>query len=99
MKSTKALINTCQNYSVAFFSLIFTDMIDIDIENQRIHLSVGKEEIQERLKRWRPPLVPEHYRRSYVKMCIIDFCIMSNFDHITIRTMSIKLIKGQIWTF
>eukprot|EP00026_Physarum_polycephalum_P005049 Phypoly_transcript_05075.p1 GENE.Phypoly_transcript_05075~~Phypoly_transcript_05075.p1 ORF type:complete len:598 (+),score=76.88 Phypoly_transcript_05075:134-1927(+) len=44
------------------------DMIELDVEAQKIHLCVSEEEIAERLRNWKPIPIPAHYQRGYAKL-------------------------------
>lgn len=45
------------------------DTIEVDVKNKRLHLDVSEEELQERRKKWSPP-VHEDYDRGYVHLYI-----------------------------
>ncbi|MDZ7693461.1 MAG: IlvD/Edd family dehydratase [Balneolaceae bacterium] len=45
------------------------DIIDVDVENKRLHLDVSEEELEERRKNWSPP-PHENYDRGYVNLYI-----------------------------
>ncbi|WP_372633420.1 IlvD/Edd family dehydratase [Fodinibius sp.] len=44
------------------------DMIEVDVENKRLHLDVSEEELQRRRAQWTPP--PHDYDRGYVRLYI-----------------------------
>lgn len=44
------------------------DMIEVDVENKRLHLDVPDEELERRRARWSPP--PHDYDRGYVRLYI-----------------------------
>lgn len=44
------------------------DMIEVDVENKRLHLDVPEEELQRRRAQWNPP--PHDYDRGYVTLYI-----------------------------
>jgi dihydroxy-acid dehydratase len=45
------------------------DIIEVDVENKRLHLDVPEEELEERRKNWSPP-EHENYDRGYVNLYI-----------------------------
>lgn len=67
------------------------DMIDVDVENRRLHLDVSDKELDERRKRWSPPV--HNYDRGYTKMYIetveqshrgadLDFLVGKSGSHV-----------------
>jgi len=44
------------------------DQVELNVEEQKLRLCASKEEVLERLKRWRAPVVPDYYNRGYAKL-------------------------------
>jgi L-arabonate dehydrase len=74
--------------SMSFYFRLFIDMIELDVEAQKIHLCVSDAEIDERLRNWKPIPIPPHYQRGYAKLCIYHLkrsnilLICQDMDHV-----------------